>query len=195
VLGLAGAPAAHAEKADRGKPLVVEADQPGTVDLQRQIVVFNGNVTVAQGSMAIRADRVEVREAPDGYRTAAAIGSAARPASYRQRRDAADEWVEGTAERIDFDQRADTLRFSGNASVRRLRGAQVADEINGSTIVWDNRGETFSVTGGAATPDNPSGRVRAVLTPRQGAASAPPAAASAPPPAPLKPSRVLGEPR
>ena len=46
---------ALAEKADRGKPLTIEADQPGTVDLLKQLVVFNGNVVVAQGTMSIRA--------------------------------------------------------------------------------------------------------------------------------------------
>jgi lipopolysaccharide export system protein LptA len=183
---------AQAEKADRTKPMVVEADQPGTVDLQRQIVVFNGNVVIAQGTMTIRAERVEVREAPDGYRSASAAGTTARPASYRQKRDGADEFVEAVAERIEFDQRADTLRFIGHAQVRRLRGAQVIDEIAGSTIVWDNRAEVFSVQGGASSPSNPSGRVRAVLTPRSEAASAP---ASSGAPAPLKPSRTLGEPR
>lgn len=187
---VAGAvPPAAAEKADRGKPMVVEADQPGSVDLQRQVVVFNGNVVIAQGTMVIRADRVEVRESPEGYRSAAAIGSASRPASYRQKRDAVDEWVEGTAERIEYDARTDTLKFNGNAAIRRLRGAEVADEITGGAIVWDNSAELFSVTGGATSAANPSGRVRAVLSPRTPAASSPEPAASAT----LKPSRTLGE--
>jgi lipopolysaccharide export system protein LptA len=185
VLG-AAAPALHAEKADRAKPMVVEADRPGTVDLQRQVVVFNGNVTISQGTMVIRAERVELREMADGYRAATAIGSAAKPASYRQKRDGVDETVEGAAERIEFDGRAETLRFVGNGAVRRLRGSTVADEIAGNLITWDARAEVFSVEGGAATPANPGGRVRAVLTPRE-AASAPPA-----PPTPLQPSRALG---
>lgn len=180
---------ARAEKADRSKPMVVEADQPGSVDLQRQVVVFNGNVVIAQGTMVIRAERVEVKESPDGYRSAAAIGSPGRPASYRQKRDAANEWVEGTAERIEYDARADTLRFSGNAAVRRLRGAEAADEITGGTIVWNNSAELFSVAGGASSPANPSGRVRAVLSPRVDGAPTPDPAASAA----LKPSRTLGD--
>ena len=49
---------AWAEKADRGKPIVVEADKPGTLDLQNQVVVFNGNVQIVQGTMTIRATRV-----------------------------------------------------------------------------------------------------------------------------------------
>jgi lipopolysaccharide export system protein LptA len=180
---------AQAEKADRNKPMVVEADQPGTVDLQRQVVVFNGNVVISQGSMVLRAERVELRETPDGYRAASATGSPGKPATWRQRRDGVDETVEGAADRIEFDGRADTLRLLGNGAVRRLRGSTVADEITGAAIVWDNTAEVFKVQGGAATAANPTGRVRAVLSPRPESASAP-AAPAAPP---LAPSRALGE--
>lgn len=183
---------ARAEKADRNKPMTIEADQPGSVDLQRQVVIFNGNVVISQGTMVLRADRVELRERPDGYREAKAIGSAERPASFRQKRDGVDETVEGAAERIEFDSRTDTLRFSGNAAVRRLRGGTVADEITGSLITWDNTNELFKVTGGEATPANPSGRVRAVLAPREEAASSPSPGASAPEGVPLKASSRLG---
>jgi lipopolysaccharide export system protein LptA len=195
LLCLAGGPA-RAEKADRNKPMTVEADKPGTVDLQRQVVVFNGNVVITQGTMTIRAEHIELRERADGYRAAVATGSADKPATYRQKRDGVDETLEGTAERIEYDARSDTLRFAGNAAVRRLRGGVVADEISGALITWDNTSELFSVQGGAASPSNPNGRVRAVFAPPDAAASAPaastPAAASAPA---LKPSRSLGVPR
>ena len=72
---LAAGGAARAEKADRFKPLNVEADLPGKIDLINQFVVFNGNVVVTKGTMVIRAARIEVRETPDGYHTAVAIGS------------------------------------------------------------------------------------------------------------------------
>ena len=180
---------AMAEKGDRAKPMVVEADRPGTVDLQRQVVVFNGNVVVSQGTMLLRADRIEMREMPDGYRAASASGSATRQASWRQRRDGVDETVEGAADRIEFDGRADTLRFVGNGVVRRFRGAVVADEITGATILWDNAAEIFKVEGGATSAANPTGRVRAILSPRaDGAASA---ALPQPATAPLAPSRSL----
>lgn len=186
---LAAAPAA-AERADRTKPMVVEADRPGTVDLQRQVVVFNGNVVITQGTMVLRADRIEMRETPDGYRAASAIGSAGKPATWRQKRDGVDETVEGSAERIEFDGRADTLRFIGSGAVRRLRGATVADEITGAVIVWDNLAEVFRVEGGQASETNPGGRVRVILSPRAEGAADP---ASAPPAsAPLQPSRRIG---
>ena len=198
---LAG-PGALAERSDRGKPMVVEADRPGTVDLQRQVVVFNGNVVISQGTMVLRADRVEMREMPDGFRAASAIGNAARPATWRQRRDGTgEELVEGVADRIEFDGKADTLRFVGNGTVRRLRAGAIVDEITGATIVWDNTAEIFRVEGGAPSAANPTGRVRVVLSPRtepSAAASAASAvtsgagAASSAAIVPLAPSRGLG---
>lgn len=190
-IGLAAAPQpATAEKADRAKPMVIEADRSGVLDMQRQVLVYSGNVAVTQGTMVLRADRIEVRETADGYRDATAIGSADKPASYRQKRDGLDELVEGTADRIEFDGRAETLRFVGNGAVRRLRGSTVADEITGALIVWDAIGEVFSVEGGTRTTTNPNGRVRAVLSPRAEPASAPAPAAAA---APLQPARGLGD--
>jgi lipopolysaccharide export system protein LptA len=212
LVALAG-PSVQAEKADRTKPMSIEADKPGTVDLQRQVVIFNGNVVISQGTMVLRADRVELRERPDGYREAMAIGSAAQPASFRQKRDGVDETVEGAAERIEFDSRSNTLRLVDNAVVRRLRAGVLADEINGSLITWDNTNELFNVTGGAASPNNPSGRVRAVFAPRDNVAASSPAPAQpstdqgalAPKPAAaaknpsgtpvLQPSPALGGPR
>jgi len=168
---------AQAEKADRGKPLTIEADQPGTVDLLKQVVVFNGNVVVAQGTMTIRAERVEVRERSDGHRSAIALGSAGKAAAFRQKRDGVDETIEGSAERIEYDSRGDVVRFAGNAQVRRLRGATPADEISGSVITYDNGNETFSVQGTPATPGAASaagtGRVRVVITPKPEPADAP----------------------
>jgi lipopolysaccharide export system protein LptA len=189
---------AAAERADRLKPLQVEADQPGKIDLLNQFVVFNGNVVVTKGTMNIRAGRIEVRETPEGYHLAVATGSAGRPATFRQKRDGVDETIEGEAERLEYDGKANTIKFVTNASVRRLRGAEVADEITGNLVSYDSSNEVFNVSGGAASPNNPGGRVRAVLTPREGsraaleaAGQAASSAASAPAPQ-LKLSPGLG---
>ena len=180
---------AWADKADRAQPMVVEADRDGVLDLQRQVLVYTGNVVISQGSMVLRAERVEMRTLPDGYRAASATGAAGRPATWRQKREGVDETVEGSADRIEFDGRADTLRFLGNGAVRRLRSGTVADEITGERILWDNAAEVFRVEGGTVSPTNPGGRVRAVLSPRAES----PASAPAVPVPPLQPSRRLGE--
>jgi len=190
-----GAPA-QAERADRGKPLNVAADRQGTLDLLKQVVVFNGNVIITKGTIVIKADRVEVRESPDGYRTAVAIGGAGRPATFRQKREGIDEYIDGQAERLEYDDKADTVRFVNNAVVRRLRGASVGDEITGSLITYDNTTEVFRVSGGgsstSAAAETPGGRVRAVLTPREGT---PAAAAASQAGTQLKASPVLGDKR
>jgi lipopolysaccharide export system protein LptA len=197
VLGALAAFPAQAEKADRFKPLNVEADQPGKIDLQNQFVVFNGNVVVSKGTMLIRAARIEVRETPGGYHTAVATGAPGKPATFRQKRDGVDEYIAGEAEKLEYDGKTDTIRFVTNASVRRLRGAAVADEIAGNLVTYDSTTEVFSVSGGAApTPTNPGGRVRAVLTPREGSEAAAEAASAASAPTPtLRLSPALGEKR
>lgn len=162
----------QAEKADRSKSMTLESDQPCTVNLQKQTSVCSGNVVISQGTLLIRADRLELRETPEGYQLAQASGTAAKPATYRQKRDGVDETVEGLAQRIDYDSRAGTLRFDGAAQVRRLQGAAVADEISGGLIVWDSVAETFNVRGGAVSAANPSGRVRAIIAPRASADAA-----------------------
>ena len=190
---LVAAPA-HAERGDRLKPLNVEADQTGRVDLQNQVVTFTGNVVVSKGTMVIRAARIEVRQTAGGYDTAVAFGAPGKPATFRQKRDGVDEFITGEAERLEYDGRADQIRFINNAAVRRLRGATVADEINGNLVTYDSTTEVFSVSGGAAsTAANPGGRVRAVLTPREGSDAATEAAQQAPAPTPtLKASPALG---
>lgn len=187
-LGLASAHAL-AEKADRARPMTLESDRPCTLDLARQTSTCSGNVVLAQGSLQIRAERLELREMPDGYRQAVALGTDGRRASYRQKRDGGEETVEGSADRIEYDSRHGTLRFNGNAQVRRLQGSAAGDEIHGALIIWDSVAEIFSVEGGAANAANPGGRVRAVLAPREAAATAA-SAASAPT---LKATPVLGD--
>ncbi len=189
VLGIGWLAAAHAERADRDKPLNVEADS-GRYDDVKQIGVFTGNVVVTKGTLVLRAGQVEVRQTPDGYHRGVATAAAGQLAAFRQKRDGVDETIQGEAERIEYDGKADTLRLVNRAVIRRYRGATLADETSGGLIVYDSAAETFTVAGGpsAATPANPAGRVRATLSPR----SAPAEGAASQPALPLRPSGSLG---
>lgn len=187
-LALAGG--AHAEKADRDKPMNVEADALRYEDTS-QTSVFTGNVVITKGTIVIRGHRVEVRQDPQGNQFGVATAQPGQRAFYRQKREGLDEHIEGEGERIDYDSQADTVKFIGQAVLRRYRGTTLADETLGRQIVYNNTSETFTVDGGGATPDNPSGRVRALLTP------APKPETSAPPPSgagtELRPSPGLNE--
>ena len=159
---------ARAERADRLKPIVVEADTNGKFDLQKQTAEISGNVVITKGTMVIRASRVELSKTPGGYDKAVAYGATGgKPASFRQKRDGVDEYMEGEAERIEYDGKTDVVRFIVNATVRRLRGDTLADEINGNLVTYDSISEVASASGGGTpTVANPEGRVRMVLTPR-----------------------------
>jgi lipopolysaccharide export system protein LptA len=170
----------HAEKADRYKEINIESAGPGQGDLIKQIVVFTGNVVVTKGTMTIRAARIEIRQTPDGYYTAVAFGSPDHHATFRQKRDAPDEWMEGDAEKLDYDGKSDVIRFVGDATVRHLRGSTTANELKGDVVKYDSTTEVFNVSGGGtATASNPNSRVRATLVPREGTAAASEAAAAA----------------
>ena len=193
LLAFAICPAVHAEKADRTKPLNIEADN-GRYDDVKQMGTFTGNVVVTKGTMSMRAAKIEVRQTPDGAQFGVATADAGKRALFRQKREGLDEYIEGEAERIEYDGKADVVRFVDRAVIRRFRGATLADETAGSVIVYDNAAEVFNVVGGAsaATPTNPGGRVRAVLTPREVPGSA---EAASQPGVNLRPSTTLGDKR
>ena len=191
--GVAGL--ANAEKADRNKPMNIEADTLRHED-QKQTSVFTGRVVVTKGSIVIRGARVEVRQDAEGNQYGLVTAEPGKLAFYRQKRDGVDEFIEGEAETIEYDGRADTVKFLRRAQLRRYRGATLNDEITGSTILFDNTTEVFSVDGGTAqaTPGAPAPRVRAMLMPKP-EDSGPAAAASksgTPKPA-LRSSTNLGE--
>lgn len=179
---------AQAERADRNKPLNAEADSL-RYDDARQTSVFSGNVVITKGSIVIRGDRVEVRQDAQGNQFGLVTG---KPGFFRQKRDGVDEHIEGQAERIEYDSKTETVTFTGAAVLRRYKGAQLNDETAGSVITYNGSNDTFSVDGGpgSRTAANPSGRVRAMLTPVPKADAPAPAPVA---PAPLRPSGQLGE--
>ena len=181
VLALA-APASHAEKADRAKPMNIEADALRYDDL-KQVSVFTGRVVVTKGTIVFRGARIDVRQDAEGYQHGVVTAEPGKLAFFRQKREGVDEFIEGEGETIEYDGKADRVKFVKRAEMRRFRGATLADEMTGSLIVYDNTTDVFTVDGGPAGPAS-NGRVRAVLAPRPGASAPAPAAA----PAQLRPS-------
>ena len=137
------APAAQAERADRTKPIHLESDRMRVDDAQKTSV-FEGNVVMTQGTLSIRADRVTVRQDREGNQ----YGSA--------------EYIQGEAERIEYDGKLDRVEFFNNARLLR----EPADEVRGNYISYDARTEYFTVNDGAGASGAPAGRVSAVIQPR-----------------------------
>ncbi|RZL85983.1 MAG: lipopolysaccharide transport periplasmic protein LptA [Variovorax sp.] len=183
-LALAGvASVAQAEKADRTKPMNIEADAMRYDDL-KQTSEFTGNVVMTKGTIIIRGARVDVRQDPEGYQYGVVTAAPGKLAYFKQKRDSGtDEWIEGEGEVIEYDSRADNVKFIRRAVMRRLVGATPNDESSGPLIVYDQSNDTFTVNGAALPPNagvaQQGGRVKAILTPK--AASAPAGAKPAPP--------------
>ena len=165
-------PAALAERADREKEIVVGADRL-TADDANRTSTFEGSVVITQGTMRMTASKVTVREDRDRHKFYTAVGT---PVTFRQKRDKVDEWVEGTAERAEFDDRNDVLKLYNRARVRSNQ-----NEITGDFISYDMRRELAEVSGappGKAPPTN--GRVKVIITPAKKAPEGKEPAAPAP---------------
>jgi len=168
---LALAPAAHAERADRDKPMNIAADNM-TYDDLKQITIFTGHVIATKGTILIKGDRVEVSQDPQGYQYTTGTASGNGLAYFRQKREGVNEYIEGTAERINYDGKQDLTTLTTRATVRRLQGlTTVMDQIHGNVITYDGQNDFYTAKSGSrsAGQRTSGGRVRAMLTPRNGA--------------------------
>ncbi len=160
-----------AERADRDKPMNVESDNL-RYDDAKQTSVFTGKVVLSKGSMLMRGAQMDIRQDTDGNQFGLIKAEPGKLAFFRQKRDTragdTDEFMEGEAELIEYDGKADSVKFQRRAVLRRYVGSKLHDEITGDVIVYDNITSVLTVDGGPARagPDGSSGRVRAVLTPR-----------------------------
>lgn len=193
----AAAGGAWADKADRNKPMNIEADSLRYDDV-RQVSVATGRVVITKGSIVMRGEKIEIRQDPEGYQYGVVTSAGDSRAFFRQKRDALDEFIEGEGDTIEYDGKVDTVRFVQKAQLRRLRGSAVADEITGAVIVYDNLTDRFTVDGNAGKPvaGAPVGRVRAMLTPKpETPANTPATSASQPAPALRATTSLGGTPR
>jgi lipopolysaccharide export system protein LptA len=149
-----------AERADRDKPIHLEADQ-ATVEDANKLATFIGNVVFTQGTLVIRADKMTVKKDANGFQYATAFGNLA---SFRQKRDGMDEYIEGWSERMEYDGKADKVQLFKKARLKRGQ-----DEVHGDYIAYDAINEFFQVTSnnGTSTQTNTDGRVRAVIQPKK----------------------------
>lgn len=161
---------ALAERADRNQPVNIEADRV-TVDDRNKVHIFEGSVVLTQGTLMIKGDKLVVTQGADGFQTGVATGTAKRLASFRQKREGSAEFIDGEAERIEYDSRNERARLFNQARV-----SSSGDEVRGHYIEYDALTENYLVTNQpAAAPGQPGsdGRVRAVIQPRSASPEAP----------------------
>jgi lipopolysaccharide export system protein LptA len=159
---LGAATTALAERADREKEIVVGADRLVADDANRTST-FEGSVVITQGTMRMTASKVTVKEDAERHKFYVASGS---PVTFRQKRDKVEEYVDGTAERAEFDDRNDVLKLYNRARVKSNQ-----NEITGDFISYDMKREVAEVSGAPPGVAPPQGsRVKVIiLPPKKGA--------------------------
>ncbi len=172
------APAAYAERADRDKPITLEADHM-TIDDLKHVQVYEGKVVMQQGTLAIHADRIVVTQDADGFHHGVATVAAGSLVYFREKRDGVDEYVEGWGERVEYDDKTDHAELFVRARLKRN-----LDEVRGNYISYDGRTEYYLVNSGSdsGNANNPQGRVRATIQPKKKEPAAPAKTAPAAPP-------------
>jgi lipopolysaccharide export system protein LptA len=157
---------AYAEKADSDKVTEINADQMAYDDV-KQINTFIGNVILTRGSMLMKAHKVVVTQDPAGYQFATLFAAPNALATFRQKRDGGPNlWMEGQAERIEYDGKLEVVKLFGKAKIRRLEDNKPTDEVEGELISYDSRAEFLTVNNTANGNQSGAGRIKAVIQPR-----------------------------
>jgi lipopolysaccharide export system protein LptA len=161
---------ASAERADSLKQAVINFDSLD-VDEVTQTRILTGNVVLTRGTLVLKSDRALVKETPEGYLSVTLTASPGKLATFRQKRDGGpDLWVEGQAERIEYDERAELVKLFSSAEVRELEGGRMSNEIKGPFISYDNRKEVATVRNDASGASKVGGgRGTLIIAPRKSA--------------------------
>lgn len=152
-----------AEKADRDKPMQIEADSMRH-DEAKLLTQFTGKVVATKGTLVLRAARMEVQQDSQGRQVAKLWAAPSERVFFRQKREGLNEYTEGEAEEVTYDNQADVVTLTRRAEMRVLRGTEVANQLQGHSIVFNNITEVITVDGQPS--QSAERRVRATLVPR-----------------------------
>jgi len=190
---------AYAEKADKDKPINFSSDTGGA-NYEQKTGSLRGNVVLTQGTMTVRADRIDFKQNADNSISATVYGN---PLSFRQKKDGSDEYYEGYAQRAVYDGQKEFLELFDRALLK-----QGNDEIRSNYISYNTSTGVFTAEGRPDQPGAPQGpgaRVRGTFQPREegvpgskggaakGAAPKAPAKAESAPKAPAAPLTLTPE--
>lgn len=160
-LAIAVSQPAIAEKADRDKPMLLEANSISIDDAKKQ-QILEGDVVITKGTLVLKAERIIITEDQYGFQKGTAFAAPGTKATFRQKRDGREDYVEGEAERIEYNSNTEIAELFHRAKVRSGE-----DEVRGDYIWYDAVSEKFLASAAEARdPKSITPRVRAVIQPR-----------------------------
>ena len=152
---------ALAEKADRDKPMLLEANKI-SIDDAKKVQILEGDVVITKGTLVLRAERIVITEDKLGFQKGTAFAGKGKLAHIKQKREGRDDFVEGEAERIEYDSRSEKAKLFNRAKV-----TSGGDQVAGHYIEYDAITEKYLATNAPGSPQGtPAGRVRAVIQPK-----------------------------
>ncbi|MFZ6848213.1 lipopolysaccharide transport periplasmic protein LptA [Undibacterium sp. RuRC25W] len=158
---------AHAEKADSKKEMVIEADHLIS-DGKTNVTTCSGDVHITKGTLVVSAERAVASKTPDDFQNVKLYAKAGGKVRFRQKRDGGpDLWVEGEAERAEYDEKTEFIKFISRAKVRYLEGSKVTDEQEGEYLSYDSKNDVFvgsNTSNGTAVSGG--GRIRLTIQPK-----------------------------
>lgn len=159
---------ALAERADRDKPMLLEANRM-SIDDAKKIQILEGDVLITKGTIMLSADRVVITEDKYGFQKGTAFSGKGGLARFRQKREGSEDYMEGEAERIEYNTANEVAELFHRAFVKSGE-----DQVKGDYIWYDAISEKYLVTAGdARDPKAGPARVRAVIQPKAKGSDAP----------------------
>ena len=159
---------AMAERADSLKQAVINFDSLD-VDEVTQTRILTGNVVLTRGTLVLKSDRALVKETPEGYMSVTLTANNGKIATFRQKRDGGpDLWMEGQAERIEYDERVEVVKLFSKAVVKELENGRLTNQLDGAFVSYDSRREVASVRNDASGASKVGGgRGTLILAPKR----------------------------
>lgn len=151
-------PIVSSEKADRDKPIEIEADTM-TVDDSKSTSIYEGDVILTQGTLIIEAEKLIVREDKQGFQHSTSTGN---PTTFKQKMEGSEKFIEGKASRIEYDGHMDKIHLYKNARVKRGE-----DIVVGDYITYDASAEVAQAMSSKKRSDGKKSRTKAIIKPKE----------------------------
>jgi lipopolysaccharide export system protein LptA len=154
LLAVLAAGGARALPEDREKPIYIES-RTAVREEKKGVTVYEGDVTIEQGSILIKGDKVTVYTANRQVERIVCVGD---PAYYEQKPNAEDPPVVARARTIEYMLATDLVHLVEDASLE-----QQGTTLTGDRIDYDIKEEVVKARGDASGKE----RIRMVIPPSQ----------------------------
>ena len=145
---------ALALKDDTNQPINIVSDNQ-SLDMEKSVVTFTDNVSITQGSILIKANKVIITRPPENSGKKETVEAFGTPVTFHQKLDNGKP-VDGKANKVHYDLSTEFLTLTDNAELKQLDS-----KINGQIITYDVKKQQLKANG------NGKSRVTTVLIPSQ----------------------------